>query len=159
MTPLNFEIRWLIRSDMDAVLAIERESFPHPWTAAEFVRCLRQRNMIGRGVVVGVRVVAYAIYELRRDEIKIENFAVAREFRRRGAGRFLVGTLAEKCGPQRRRRIVCNVCETNLVGHLFLRACGWRCVKVERDAYEDCDQAAYVFELRHRDVAQRRLLS
>ena len=159
MTPLNFELCWLMRRDMDEVLAIERHSFQYPWTEAEFLCALRQRNAIGKVVHVGVRVVAYAIYELRRDEIEIVNFAVAPEFRRRGAGRFLVGTLAEKCGPQRRRRIVCNVCETNLVGHLFLRACGWRCVKVERDAYEDCDQAAYVFELRHRDVAQRRLLS
>lgn len=159
MTPLNFEARWLIRRDMDGVLAIERESFPHPWTEAEFVRVLRHRNVIGKVVQVGVRVVAFAIYELRRDEIEIVNFAVAREFRRRGAGRFLLGELAKSIGPPRGRRIVCDVCEENLAGHLFLRACGWRCVKVKRDAYEDFDQAAYVFEFRHRDVAQRRLSS
>ena len=41
------QIRWLIRRDMDDVLAIERASFQFPWTEEEFLCCLRQRNCIG----------------------------------------------------------------------------------------------------------------
>ncbi len=31
------QIRWLIRRDMDEVLAIERSSFQFPWTEEEFL--------------------------------------------------------------------------------------------------------------------------
>jgi len=45
---LKVHIRWMIRRDMPEILEIERQSFEFPWCEEDFVRCLRQRNCIGR---------------------------------------------------------------------------------------------------------------
>ena len=44
---IDVHIRWMIRRDMAEVLAIEQASFEFPWKDKDFLRCLRQRNVIG----------------------------------------------------------------------------------------------------------------
>ncbi|MDA8746115.1 ribosomal-protein-alanine N-acetyltransferase RimI, partial [Rubripirellula amarantea] len=56
-------IRWMIRRDMPAVLAIENKSFEFSWTEEDFIRCLRQRNCIGMVAEENDQVVGFMIYE------------------------------------------------------------------------------------------------
>ena len=78
------QIRWLIRRDMDEVLAIERSSFEFPWTEEEFLCCLRQRNCIGTVAELDHEIVGFMIYELHQSMLRILNFAVSPNLRRQG---------------------------------------------------------------------------
>jgi ribosomal protein S18 acetylase RimI-like enzyme len=46
-TLTRVHVRWVIATDLPAVLRIEAESFPDPWDLDDFTRCLKQRNIIG----------------------------------------------------------------------------------------------------------------
>ncbi len=136
-------IRWMIRRDMEEVLAIERASFGAPWSDEDFVRALRQQATIGM-VVEGREgeVAGYVIYWLQKRGIWLLNLAVHPQQRRRGLGRAIVDKLRTKLTAQRRRYLWADPSERNLAAHLFLAACGLRAICVvpgryggHRDAY------------------------
>lgn len=140
---LRTQIRWLIRRDMEEVLAAERASFEFPWTEEEFLSCLRQRNCIGTVAELDHEIVGFMIYELHQSMLRILNFAVAPRFRRRGVGRQMVQRLIDKLSQQRRREIVLEVRETNLSAQLFFAQCGFRALSVLRNHYDDTLEDAY----------------
>ncbi len=84
-------IRWMIRRDMTEVLGIEHDGFEFPWSEEDFLRCLRQRNCIGMVAEHDDRVVGFMIYELHRTRLHVLNFAVAKQYRRRGVGQLVQG--------------------------------------------------------------------
>jgi ribosomal-protein-alanine N-acetyltransferase len=144
------QIIWMVRRDMDAVLAIEAESFEHPWSERDFIDCLRRRLCIGMVARLGDRVVGFMIYELSKERIDVLNFAVAADCRRRGVGRRMVEHLAAKLSPQRRRWVTVSVGESNLAAQLFFRDCGFRAVlPILKGRYRSGDfvEDAYRFEL------------
>ena len=137
------QIRWLIRRDIDEVLAIERGSFQFAWNEEEFLCCLRQRNCIGTVAELDHKIVGFIIYELHKSMLRIMNFAVAPDFRRRGIGQQMVQRLIDKLSQQRRREIVLEVRETNVPAQLFFAKGGFRAVTVLRNHYGDTLEDAY----------------
>lgn len=142
---LQVHLRWMIRRDMPEVLEIERLSFEYPWSADKFMRTLRCQNCIGMVAEHAERIVGYTIYRLQRHSLEILNVAVHPDFRRQRIGAAILEKLKRKLSPQRRKRITLQVRETNLPAQLFFRACGMRATLVVKDAFEDCDEDAYVF--------------
>ena len=136
--PGGIQIRWMLRRDMPEVLAIERRSFPMPWTEADFMECLRQRNSIG---MVAERandeIVGYMVYQLATKSISLLNFAVHPDYRLRGIGSCMVDKLFSKVSQNRRDRILVHVVEDNLNAHLFWRAMGFKCLRVDRGMFHD----------------------
>jgi ribosomal-protein-alanine N-acetyltransferase len=145
---VRVHIRWMIRRDMPEVLAIEASSFEFPWVEEDFIRCLRQRNCIGMVAEHDDQVVGFMIYELNKNRIQVLNFAVARDFRRRGVGTQMVAKLIGKLSAQRRTRIAMEVRETNLAAQLFFRTAGFRAVSVLRNFYDDTPEDAYLMQYR-----------
>lgn len=146
---VGVHIRWMIRRDMPEVLNIESASFEFPWTEDDFVNCLRQRNCIGMIAEHDERVVGFMIYELHKSRLHIINFAVAREYRRRGVGSQMLQKLVGKLSHQRRNKILLEVRETNLQAQLFFKENHFRAVSVLRDFYDDTTEDAYLMQFAH----------
>lgn len=136
-------IRWLIRRDLPAVMDIEQEAFPFPWTELDFIRELRQRNKIGLVVEHEHRIIAYCIYHLRPTYIDVLNFAVRSDWRRQGVGSLLAEHVFQKL-VNRRTRVVVHVTDFNLGAQLFWSACGFNAVGVERSFFEGLDAYKFV---------------
>lgn len=141
-------IRWMIRRDMPAVLAIETGSFEFPWTEDEFIRCLRQRDCIGMVAERNEEVAGFMIYELHKTRIHVLSFAVRPTFRREGVGKAMIEKLVSKLAYQRRNRIVLEVRETNLDAQLFFRQLGFRATGVLKGFYEDTPEDAFLMQFR-----------
>lgn len=149
---MNTPIRWLIKRDLQDVLAIEAASFRPSWDEAEFRRLLRARNMMGL-VATDARntPIGFVLYQLRQYQIRIVRLAVHPAYRRIGIGTDMVERLKDKLTNQRRDHMRVDVPESDLGAQLFLRACGFRAVRVERcAALADPNelQDAYVFTYR-----------
>ena len=89
-------IRRLAYSDLPAVIAVERRSFPTPWSLAMFVLELSKPSGICLAATEGDELLGYLICS-RYDQVwHLMNVAVAPERRRRGvAGRLISGLLEE----------------------------------------------------------------
>jgi ribosomal-protein-alanine N-acetyltransferase len=136
---------------MDEVLAIERGSFQYPWTEEEFLCCLRQRNSIGTVAESGGKLAivhGFMIYELSKHTLRILNFAVSPDARRRGVGSQMVQRLIDKLAQQRRTTINLEVRETNVAAQLFFSKRGFRAVSVLKNYYDDTDEDAYLMQYR-----------
>lgn len=142
-------VRWMIRRDMNDVLAIENQSYTHAWTEDDFLRCLRQRNCIGMTAEQDDKIVGFAIYELRKSKVHVLNFAVAPFYRRAGVGTRIIAKLTEKLQQHQRSKLTLVVSERNLATQLWLRKRGFKAIKVLRDYYEETNgEDGYLMEYR-----------
>ena len=145
---VRVHIRWMIRRDMQEVLAAERQSFEFAWTEDDFLRCLRQRNCIGMVAEHNDRIIGFMIYELHKNRLHVLNFAVAPAFRRTGVGAQMVLKLIGKLSSHRRSKITLAVRERNLQAQLFFRSQDFKAVRVLRNYYEDSGEDAFLMEFR-----------
>lgn len=129
-------IRWLIRTDLPAVLAIESVSSESPWLKHDFVEVLLRRNCIGLVALTLDKIVGYTLYELSAQELRVLNLTVAPSCRRQGVGRALVEKLASKLSLEKRRQARVMVRESNRLALRFLSACGFRAVGLVRGYYD-----------------------
>lgn len=142
-------IRWMIRSDMDEVAAIENDVFEFPWCYDDFVRCLRERNCIGMVAERDKTIVGFMVYELFTKKLRILNFAVRRDHWRLGVGRAMIAKLRGKLPPRGRRTKIClEIRDRNLPAQQFFRAMGFKATGIMRNFYIDTDEDAYAFEFR-----------
>ncbi len=90
------------KTDLPEVLAIERESFPSPWTEGMFTRELAGTHSVCLAARVNVEeksvIVAYIIFWLVADEVHLHNLAVKKEYRRQGLAFNLMEAMAEIAG-------------------------------------------------------------
>ena len=148
MNDIAVHIRWMIRRDMPEVLEIESKSFEHPWNEFAFIRVLRQRNCIGMISEYEERVIAFMVYELKKDEIGLLNFAVHPDYRRRGVGRQMVQKIKYKLGS-RRQKVTLETSEYSLGAQLFWRAVGFKATSILKDFYDhEFQEDAIAFEYR-----------
>ncbi len=143
----DMRLRWLTNLDMDDVLHIERTAFDYPWTEAEFIACLCQRNCIGMVAECDSNIVGFMIYELHNTHIHVLNFAVAWDCRRQGIGRFMAAGLLGKLSRQDRTHVSLAVRESNLPAQKFFRKVGFKATQIVPDFYPDhYEEAAYIME-------------
>lgn len=122
-------LRWLIRLDTDAVLGIDSASYRASMDEEELRRRLRQRYTIGMVAEAGDDILGFMLYDLHSDWIELQRFAVHPSWRRHGVGREMMAKIIDRklmFPDGRRNRLCINVGDDNLIGHLFLRSCGFR---------------------------------
>lgn len=149
-------VRWMIMRDIPEVLDIAHEVFEYPLSKQQLIKTLRERNTIGMVAEVNDYVRGYMIYELLRTRLDILSFAVAREHWRQGIGRAMVEKLINKLCPERRKKLVCHIRDSNYPAQMFFCKMGFRAVKIERNFYDGCEDDAYRFEYRIGQHAQAR---
>lgn len=155
-------IRWMIRSDMPAVLAIEGQCFEYPWTEDDFIFCLRQRNCIGMVAERDDKIEGFMLYELYKSKLVLMSLAVAGRSQRSGIGSAMIAKLQGKLNPTK-NRIILECRETNIDALLFFKSLGFMAVGIRRGAYEetseDAIQMAYVHKQDANAKAKNRIES
>lgn len=145
----DIKIRWMVRTDLREVLAIEEACEVSPWTLKQISRQLSIKNCIGivaeldDGYTMG-----FAVYSLEKLRIDILRLSVVPDDRGFGVGSALVDYLERKLIPQSRTNLNACLRETNLGGQLFLRSKGFKAVAVCREYYDDTREDAFVFNYR-----------
>ncbi len=140
------QIRWLIRRDHKEVLDIEKKSFVFPWDEDDLLTVLRQRKTIGMVAEYNHEVIGYMVYSLYPEQITLENFAVDERYRRKRVGFQLIQRLIDKLSQQRRRKIVLDIHETNLIGQKFFRSQCFIAKYVNREYFVEDKRDSYYME-------------
>ena len=139
--------------DLDQVLAIERASFPHPWSRQAFLYELRENRVARLWVArateeAGTPVVGYLCLWVIADEVHITNFAVHPAYRRRGIGRRLMGTLLDLYRQEGATRAALEVRPSNDQARRLYEAFGFRQVGFRKGYYFDTGEDAVLMEAR-----------
>ena len=150
----KIEVRWMIRRDMGEILDIEKESFSSPWAEEDFIKYLKERNVIGMVAEIGDgnddQIVGYMVYSLYKDRLELKNFAVHPDFRRQGVGTKLAEKLKGKLSTSRRTRVVTHVSEGNYRAQKFFSSKGFRATGVIKNHFSTGEDAyAFQYEVKH----------
>ena len=137
------EIRPLTYQDLPRVMAIERRSFPTPWSLAMFVLELSKSSGVCLTALRDGRMVGYLICSRYETVWHIMNVAVAPERRREGVASGLLAALYERVGDAQ-ARFTLEVRRSNHVAINLYERKGFRGAGLRRRYYQDNGEDALV---------------
>jgi len=138
----------MTREHLDAVIAIERESFPTAWRREAYERELGNasaRYLVAR---LGDRLVGYGGMWAILDEAHITTLAVAKEYRRRGIGERLLVALLETAQDAGVSLVTLEVRESNAAARALYDKHSFEIVAYIPGYYADTGDDAVVMWLR-----------
>jgi len=140
-------IRRLAYSDLPGVIAIERRSFPAPWSLAMFVLELSKPSGICLAAADGDELAGYLVCS-RYDQVwHLMNVAVAPERRRGGVATGLIGRLLEETGEGADLPITLEVRVSNREAIAMYEGIGFRSAGVRPRYYQDNGEDALIMWL------------
>jgi [ribosomal protein S18]-alanine N-acetyltransferase len=130
--------------DVDVLLALERASAHHPWTAPHFVAAmdpsLGTETLVVRALAPGTRttrVVAFCAIRLVVDEVHVENLAVDPGLRRQGIGSRLLDVALGAAARKGAGTALLEVRESNTAARSLYARAGFRPLGVRREYYRE----------------------
>jgi ribosomal-protein-alanine N-acetyltransferase len=149
--PGEVRIRRLAYSDLPAVIAIERRSFPTPWSLAMFVLELSKPSGICLAATDGDGLVGYLVCS-RYDQVwHLMNVAVAPDRRRGGVATTLIHSLFGEAGEV--LPFTLEVRMSNRDAIAMYERFGFRSAGVRRRYYHDNGEDALIMWLEQPAVA------
>jgi ribosomal-protein-alanine N-acetyltransferase len=141
----TLKIRRLSYGDLPSVIAIERRSFPTPWSLAMFVLELSKPTGICLAAEDETGLIGYVVCA-RYDEVwHLMNVAVTAEQRRRGVATELLDRLFEEAGSDARYTLEVRV--SNLPAITMYERRGFRSAGRRRSYYHDNGEDALIMWL------------
>ena len=141
-------VRRLAYSDLPAVIAIERRSFPTPWSLAMFVLELSKPSGICLAAVEGEHLIGYLVCSRYDDVWHLMNVAVVAERRRRRIATVLITELLRETG--RRDPLTLEVRVSNRGAIAMYERFGFRSAGLRRRYYHDNGEDALIMWLESR---------
>jgi ribosomal-protein-alanine N-acetyltransferase len=136
------QIRALSYSDLPAVIAIERRSFPAPWSLAMFVLELSKPSSVCLAMVEDGALIGYLVCSRYADVWHLMNVAIEPGRRRQGLATDLIERLFEENGPDARYTL--EVRTSNRVAITMYERFGFRSAGVRRRYYRDNGEDALI---------------
>ncbi len=142
--PSGLEIRPVRRQDLQAVLALEEECFPHPWTRGMLEQELRRKDGVFLVACFQGELMGYsgALYIL--EEGHVTNLAVQPPERRKGVAARLLLRLIEDGSARGIRYLTLEVRRSNLAAIRLYEEFGFTAVGERRRYYLDDDEDAVI---------------
>ncbi|HLF68688.1 MAG TPA: ribosomal protein S18-alanine N-acetyltransferase [Gaiellaceae bacterium] len=142
---MNVELRRLDFADLDAVEAIERASYPTPWSRSMLAAELRKPGSLAIGAYLeGGGLVGYAFVSRYVDAWHVMNVAVAPAHRRRGIATALLERLLEITGKDPKRGHTLEVRVSNLEAIQLYEGLGFEARGIRRGYYTDNREDALI---------------
>lgn len=147
--PPPFGLRPLQLSDLDAMLAIERQSFPTPVKASAYTYELTENRLAHYQALTAVtQLIGYAGYWLLGDEVHISIIAVDPAWRGRGLGELLLLNLMALGREQEAALATLEVRESNTVAQKLYAKYRFAVVGRRPRYYRDTGEDAILMTLR-----------
>jgi len=127
-------LRPMTDSDVDAVMAIEQQVYPHGWTAGIFHDCLRVRYSCWV-MEQGAQLIGYGILSAGGGEAHILNIAIDPGFQGKGLGRRLMEFLLQTARHHRADTAFLEVRPSNRVALHLYDTMGFNQVGLRRGYY------------------------
>jgi [ribosomal protein S18]-alanine N-acetyltransferase len=142
---VNVELRRLDARDLDTVEAIERASYPTPWSRSMFAAELRKPSALALGAYSETgELVAYSFASRYVDAWHVMNVAVAPEYREQGIATQLLERLFEVTADDQRRGYTLEVRVSNHAAIRLYERLGFEPRGLRRGYYTDNREDALI---------------
>ena len=144
MSEDRVEFRRLELRDLNAIEAIERASYPTPWSRSMFAGELAKPSSICLGAFEGERLVGFLIVSRYVDAWHVMNVAVEPAHRRRGIATALLDRLFELTAEDSRRGYTLEVRVSNSEAIALYERLGFQARGIRRGYYTDNREDALI---------------
>jgi len=143
---MTFDLRKLELGDLNAIEAIERESYPTPWSRSMFASELAKPSSLSLGAFDqdSGALVGYLVISRYVDAWHVMNVAVTTAYRRRGVARALLDRLFAVTGGDEHRGYTLEVRVSNEGAIKLYEALGFVSRGVRRGYYTDNREDALI---------------
>jgi [ribosomal protein S18]-alanine N-acetyltransferase len=141
------QLRPILSSDLESIMAIERASFAYPWSQRFFLQELRVSCARSTLAMIDDYPAGYIIYWLLPGEVDIHNLAVHPSHRRQGLGRLLLQAVIDEARREGRQRITLEVRKSNESAQRLYQSTGFVQRGIRRGYYSDDGEDAVVMVL------------
>jgi len=152
----QFEIRRMMRTDLEEVLAIEKISFPAPWSRGLFEQEFQFPHahlLAAAEPAFPERVRGYLCFWLVAEETHILNLAVHPEWRCRGVGGGLLGYVVDYSRAKGAEEVYLEVRRSNYRAISLYRRFHFQPRGVRPRYYQDTGEDAIIMGLRLTDAS------
>ena len=130
----GMQLRDMLDTDIDAVLALEQQIHSHPWTRGMF------RDALDSGYICKVyeqagEIAGYAVLMPAPDEVHLLDIGIARRLQRTGLGGKLLNIIKELCVLEDFGRILLEVRRSNIAANALYRKAGFSEIGIRRGYY------------------------
>jgi [ribosomal protein S18]-alanine N-acetyltransferase len=126
--------RRMLERDLDAIMAIEKVVYPHPWTRGNFKDSLREGYHCWV-MEAGGEIIGYSVVMIAAGEAHLLNLSIAEQWQRRGRGREMLQFLLRLARNFEAEKIFLEVRPTNIAGRALYAAAGFREIAIRRGYY------------------------
>ncbi|HET7321714.1 MAG TPA: ribosomal protein S18-alanine N-acetyltransferase [Longimicrobiaceae bacterium] len=145
---MSVELRPLARSDLPAMLAIERAAFSTPWRSSTFEALFDRADTDLLAAVHQGTLVGYAVCWTILDQAELGNVAVAPECRGRGVGRRLVQAALARVRERGAAECFLEVRASNEAARILYERSGFEPIGRRRRYYSRPTEDAVVMRAR-----------
>ena len=134
--------------DLDAVMAIEHEIYPHPWTRGNFSDSLHAGYQCSSMTVAG-EITGYSVVMIAAGEAHLLNLSIAAAWQRRGFGREMLRFLLQLARDLESGKMYLEVRPSNIAGRRLYASAGFSEIATRRGYYPTHDgrEDAVIMEL------------
>jgi ribosomal-protein-alanine N-acetyltransferase len=132
----DIQVRQMMREDIPAILAIERVSFPTPWSAETFERTLENPSSACMVVEDETVLAGYLCASTVLDETDLQVIAVEPKLRRNGLARLLLLALLRHARSLDVQKIHLEVRRSNTAALKLYESLGFSEVGVRKGYYQ-----------------------
>jgi len=132
------------RTHLDAVMAIEAEAYPEPWTRGMFLQEVESDRSYFYVMALSGQIIGYGGFWLVLDEAHITSVTVRDTHRGKGIGRLLMEFLLRTAREQRAHIATLEVRLSNLKARNLYLSLGFRPVGIRKEYYPRSGEDALV---------------
>jgi len=150
----SMSLRPATEDDLPAILEIEQESYPEPWTESHFKQEMKtpySRVFVLTDDETDSIVLGYLVYWLQAEGTSLLNVAVGQKWRGLGLGRLLLSAMIKETVREEIPRAILEVRESNQKAISVYEHLGFRKTHERKQFYSN-GESAVVMELKTSDI-------
>lgn len=143
----TYFLRRMEEKDLDAVLEIEKMSYPNPWHLSSFKGEIDNKPISNPYVIVFKpleKVIGYIIYWHIRNEVQISNIAIAPDYRQMGVGEVALRRVLFEMRRKGAEFVFLEVRPSNLGARSLYEKLGFSMLGLRRGYYRNPSEDAII---------------
>ncbi|HAX61958.1 MAG TPA: ribosomal-protein-alanine N-acetyltransferase [Elusimicrobia bacterium] len=144
---IEIEIRRVRIDDISAIAAIEKNSYPDPWSVKMFERELQLEFSNFFAVIKDREIIGYVCFWTVSDEAQITNITVKEKFRRKGLGSRIMKYIINFAKAIEIKKMFLEVRASNYPALKLYEKFGFQEIDVRKRYYSNSDDAVIMSKI------------